>query len=114
MWLDLIKENGFTLKKARSRRYHTQVFTDADYADDIVLLANAPIQAKYLLHDLRQAAGCIGPDVNADKTEYTCFNQKRNTTTLHNGSLKSTDKFTYLGSSVSSTENDVNMRLEKA
>ena len=34
--------------------------------------------------------------------------------TLNSGSLKPVDKFTYLGSSVSSTENDINMRLAKA
>ena len=32
--VDLIKENGFTLAKARSRRYTVQTITDADDADD--------------------------------------------------------------------------------
>ena len=31
---------------------------DADYADDLVLLTNTPAQAEYLLHSLKQAAGC--------------------------------------------------------
>ena len=35
-----MKENGFTLEKARSRRYPAETLTDADYADDIPLLAN--------------------------------------------------------------------------
>ena len=35
-----MQENGFTLKKARSRQYPTETITDADYADDIALLAN--------------------------------------------------------------------------
>ena len=43
-----------------------------------------------------------------------CFNRKRNIFTLNGGSLKLVDKFTYLGSSVSSTENDINMHLSKA
>ena len=42
--IDKIKENGFKLTKERSRRYSAQTITDADYADDIVLLANAPTQ----------------------------------------------------------------------
>ena len=50
---------------------------DANYADDIVLLANTPTQAKYLLNSLEQAAAGIG-HINADKTEYMCFNQKGN------------------------------------
>ena len=38
--VDLMKENGFTLAKTRSRRYPARTITDADYADDIALLAN--------------------------------------------------------------------------
>ena len=40
--IDLIKENDFKLTKARSRRCHAQTLKDADYADDIALLANTP------------------------------------------------------------------------
>ena len=36
-----MKENGFTLAKARSRRYPTQTITDVDNTDDIGLLANS-------------------------------------------------------------------------
>ena len=45
--IDLIKENGFTLKKkkARSRQYPTETITDTDYADDLALFANTPPQA---------------------------------------------------------------------
>ena len=52
MSIDLMKENGFTLKKERSRWYSAQTLTDADYADDIALQANTPIKAKSLLHSL--------------------------------------------------------------
>ena len=40
--IDFMKDNGFTLEKARSRRCPTQTIMDADYADDIELLANTP------------------------------------------------------------------------
>ena len=43
--------------------------------------------------------------------KYTCFNQKGDISTLHSGSLKLVDKFTYHGSSVSSTEDDSNVQL---
>ena len=43
-----------------------------------------------------------------------CFNQKGHISTLNGGSLKLVDKFIYLRSSVSSTENDINMQLTKA
>ena len=61
-----------------------------------------------------RAAACIGLHVNAHKTEYMCFNQTGNISTLNGSSLKLVDKFTYLGSSVSSTETDIDTRLAKA
>ena len=66
--IDKIRENGFELTKKRS-------ITDADYADDIALLANAPNQAETLLHNLEQAAAGIGLHVNAHKTEHMSYNQ---------------------------------------
>ena len=48
--------------------------TDADYADDIAILANTPDQAETLLHSLERAAASIGLHVNAHKTEYMCYN----------------------------------------
>ena len=111
--IDKIKENGFELTKKRSRRYPTKTITDADYANDVAILANTPNQAETLLHSLEQAAAGIGPHVNAHKTEYMCFNQKGDISTLDGTSLKLVDKFTYLGSSVSSTEKDIDTRLRK-
>ena len=43
-----------------------------------------------------------------------CYNQTGNIATLDGASLKLVDKFTYLGSSVSSTEKDIDTRLTKA
>ena len=105
--IDKIRENGFELTKKRSRRYPAKTIADADYADDIALLANTPNQAITLLHSLERSAAGIGLHANAHKTEYMCFNQAGGT------SLKLVDKFTYLESSVSSTEKDINTRLTK-
>ena len=49
MSIDFMKENGFTLKKVGNKHYY------ADYADDLVLLADTPVQAESLLHSLKQA-----------------------------------------------------------
>ena len=106
-----IRENGFELTKKRNRRYPAKTI---DYADDIALLANTPNQAETLLHSLERAAAGIGFHVNAHKTEFMCFNQKGDISTLDGTSLKLVDKFTYLGSSVSSTEKDIDTRLMKA
>ena len=110
----MIKHNGFKLAKERSRRYPAKTITDADYADDIALLANTLVQSENLLHSLERAAGDIGPHVNADKMEYMGFNQRGDIYTLNGSSLKLVDKFTYLRSSVPSTEADINTRLAKA
>ena len=54
--IDKIKENGFELTKKRSRRYPAKTITDADYADDIAILANTAAQAKTLLNSLERTA----------------------------------------------------------
>ena len=69
----------FYTKKGKSRHYPAETITDSDYADDIALLANTPAQAKSLLHSLDQATGGNSLHVYADKTEYMCFNQKKET-----------------------------------
>ena len=63
---------------------------------------------------MERAAACIGLRVNAHKTEFMRFNQKGDISTLDGTSLKLVDKFSYLGSSVSSTEKDIDTRLTKA
>ena len=61
---------------------------DADYAEDIAILANTPDQAETLLHSLERAAASIGLYVNAHKTEYMCYNQTGDISTLEGTPLK--------------------------
>ena len=68
---------------------------------------------KHLLHSLERAAASISLHINAHKTEYMCFNQTGDIYTRDGSSLKLVDKFTYRGSSVSSTERDIDTRLTK-
>ena len=70
--IDKMKDNSFKLTK--ERRYPAQTITDADYANDIALLANTPAQAESQLHNLERAAAGISLHVHADKTEFMCFN----------------------------------------
>ena len=104
----------FSSKKGKRQTIHPETITDADMADDITHLTNTPTQAESLLLSLEHAADDIGLHVNTDKTEYLCCNKKGDISTLNGGSLKLMDKFTNLGSSISSTENGMNMRLAKA
>ena len=108
--IDKIKENGFELTKKRSWRYPATTITDANYA---AILANTPDQAETLLHSLERAAASIGLYVNAHKMEYMCSNQTGDISTLEGTPLKLVDKFTYLESSVESTEKDIETRLTK-
>ena len=112
--IDKIRENGSELTKKRSRRYPAKTITDADYVDDIAIQTNTPNQDETPLHSLERAAAGISLHVNAHKTEYMCYNQRGDISTQDGTSLKQVDKFTYLGSSVSSTEKDIDTRLTKA
>ena len=112
--IDKIRENGFELTKKRSRRYPAKTITDADNAEDIAILANASNQAETILHSLERTAAGIGLHINAHKAEYMSYNQTGDISTLDGTSLKLVDKFTYIGSSVSSTEKDIDTRLTKA
>ena len=113
--IDQMKENSFTLKKTRSRRYPTETILKSDYTDDIALLSITPNQAESLLYCLEQAAVDTDLHVKEDNKEYMCFNKKiGHISTLTGGSLKLADKFMFFGSSFSSTENEINMWLAKA
>ena len=46
---------------------NAKTITDADYTDDIAILANTPNQAETLLHSLERATAGIGLYVNATK-----------------------------------------------
>ena len=86
--------------KEKKQKVAAKTITDADYADDIAILANTPDQAETLLHSLEEAATGIGLHVNAHKTGCMCFNPTGDISTLEGTSLKLVDKFTYLGSNV--------------
>ena len=58
--IDKIKENGFKLSKERNRRYPAKTITDADYADDLPLLAKVPTKAESQLLCLERVAAGIG------------------------------------------------------
>ena len=114
MCLELLSTKSEKIASSWQRKEAEGTITDADYADDIALLAKTPNQAETLLHSLEQATAGIGLHVNAHKTEYMRYNQTGDISTLDGTSLKLVDKFTYLGSSVSSTEKDIHTRLTKA
>ena len=90
--IELMKGNGNTLKKLRRICYSTEIFTDTDCADYLVLLAYSPAQAESL-HNPEQTGMGIGLIVIAEKIKCICFKKML----LNNKSLKLVDHPTYLG-----------------
>ena len=70
-----------------------------------------PNQVKTLLPTFERAAAGIDLHVNAHKTEYMCYNQTGDISTLDETSLKLVNKFNYLGSSILPTEKGIDTRL---
>ena len=68
----------------------------------------------YLKTFLAQLIIVIGLYINSDKTEFTCQKQNEAISTLNVKIQKLVDQFTYLGSNISSTENNVNICIGKA
>ena len=110
-----MKDNSFKLANERNRRYPAQKITDGDCTYDIVLLA--PELKPYPSWNPSTSSGKSScwhkPPCQYSQNGCMCFNQRGEICTLNDRSLKFVDKFTYLGSSVSSTDSDINTRLAK-
>ena len=63
------KRKRFYTKKGQE----VETITDADYADDLVLLLNIPAQAESLHHGLEHAARSIGLYKNTNEMKFMCF-----------------------------------------
>ena len=81
--VDRSKKNGIALKKNSA-----ETMTDADYADDLALLANTYAQAESLLLRLEQAARGNSRYAKANKTEYMYFKREGAMSTLNDWPLK--------------------------
>ena len=90
-------------------RYLAKIIMDADYVDDLRLLANAHAQAKSFLHILEQAPWGICLYMNLVKTHKLCFIQDGAISSLNVKPLKLVDQFEYFGSNILSTESLVNI-----
>ena len=97
--LDKNNELGFTLAKRKSKRYPAMKITDADYADDLAVLADVLKDATFLLHSIERTAKEIGLYLNANKTEFICFNQdaSQGMKSLNGEKIKQMEDFKYLG-----------------
>ena len=85
--LSLTKPKGKIYKTKSLCNYITKIYpeqtiTDTDNAYNKALITNTPAQPGSLLHITERTAVGIGLHVNAYKTEYMCFNQRSNISTL--------------------------------
>ena len=112
MSVDKIKENGLLYQPRKSSRYPALHITDADFADDIALLADNLTNAQNLLSALESAANSTGLYLNETKTECMPINIRNRieVKTLSNNILKCVDDYKYLGSHIINSEKDFNIR----
>ena len=106
--VDKLNSFGFTLEKAKSRRYPAKKIIEADYADNLALFSDKIDDAERLLHAVEEAAARIGLYINSKKTEYVCYKQNGEIKDLKGTTLKEVEHLTYLGSK------DVMIRIVKA
>ena len=106
---------GFTLQPRRSRRYPATTITDADFADDLALLADNSGNTEQLLLLLEKAAEAVGLRVNYGKTNYMAFQQASSSIKGRSGVLlEEVDDFKYLGSWLASSSTDMKIRIAQA
>ena len=107
---------GFTIRPAQSRRVKAIKITDADFADDIALLANSIQEVQDLLHDVEIEASLVGLKMNEGKTKYLVENIDNDQQILSTSgqAIDRVEDFIYLGSWIRSTEKDIKVRKAKA
>ena len=69
----------------RSRRYPSEIITDADYADDQALLPYTYAQAESLLHRLDKGAREICFYLKPKETDFMSFKRERAISTFSGG-----------------------------
>ena len=96
----------------------TRYLEDLDFADDLCLLSQKQQHMQQKTDRLTEEAAKTGLQVNIDKTEVMRMNSKQlNPINLGGNNLKEVEKFTYLGSIVTThggSDEDIQARINKA
>ena len=116
--VDWILRQTTTNSKTGIQWTFTKSLEDLDFADDICLLSQNHQHMQTKTDKLRTEALKTGLNINKEKTEMMKINAKQQAAITINGEqLKEVNKFTYLGSVVSTTggtDEDVKARIGKA
>ncbi|KAK2159306.1 hypothetical protein NP493_1729g00040 [Ridgeia piscesae] len=102
---------GFTITPGKSRPVRPVIQTDFDFADDIALVSVSVEKAQTLLLGVMGECQKMGLQLNTKKTEVITFNinEKSKITTKNCTILAVNEDFKYIGSYISSTENDIRL-----
>ena len=85
---------GLTIATRRSARHPAKYMTDADYADDIVLMSDTLQDAQTLLHRVEEAALDVGLSINTEKTKAILIGQEdQNLYTLDGNNIETVEDF---------------------
>ena len=114
--VDNISSKDLLLTPRRSTRHPSKYITHLDYADDIALTSDNLENALSLLHSLERAANRAGLHMNCNKTEYTLVKacEHEGVKSLNGNILKQVNGFKYLGSYISSSKKDFEIRKAQA
>ena len=104
---------GLTLNKTTARKKYNpeNLLTDTGYADDLSLLSNTFKDAQEFLTRLEEAANKVGLLMNEKKTEVMAFNTQGSLISRSGQVIKQVDDFKYLGSYLSNSAKDINVRI---
>ena len=112
--VDTKSEEGVQLSPKLGTRHQAKHLTDTDFADNIALISRSIQGVQKLLSALEYASNCVGLYLNELKTEHlhkSFTNQPIvDVKTLNNSSLRRVDDYKYLGSFISSSEKDFQIR----
>ena len=102
--VDQNKNLRLILRKQLSRRYPTEMLTDADFADDLALLSDKIGNSEKLLKILETAPASVGLYMNTTKTKFNEVNTEGTITAQNGCDLEHVNDFNYIGSKIISSE----------
>ena len=99
---------GLTLNKTTARKKYNpeNLLTDTGYADDLSLK-----DAQEFVTRLEEAASKVGLLMNEKKTEVMAFNTQGSLISRSGQVIRQVDDFKYLGSYLSNSAKDINVRI---
>ena len=105
---------GFLMQRRQSSRNPGWSLSDLDFADDIIELDRSQELLQQALNDINVNGKKIGLEINAEKTRGMIIGKKSIDLELEvNGNkIEVVDKFTYLGTTVSSS-NDIGLEIDE-